>query len=152
TVSGLAQKKMRVPEREAASEELGEEDEDNPLAREQWFRQGRTVTGASAAALRYRAYQPKMAARARRLSHRTSSANTPSGTSASIITPLAAVAGGSGPVWQSLGPAPSASDPTGFQDYGGVTGRVTVIAVDQHDATGNTVYIGGAFGGVWRST
>ena len=38
------------------------------------------------------------------------------------------------------------------QDYGPVSGRVTAIAVDPNDATGNTVYIGGANGGVWKST
>jgi photosystem II stability/assembly factor-like uncharacterized protein len=37
-------------------------------------------------------------------------------------------------------------------DYGFVVGRVTAIAVDQTDPTGNTVYTGGAFGGLWKST
>jgi hypothetical protein len=32
-----------------------------------------------------------------------------------------------------------------------VTGRATVVAVDQNDSTGNTVYLGGAYGGVWKS-
>ncbi len=36
--------------------------------------------------------------------------------------------------------------------YGLVTGRVTSIAVDPHDATGNTVYVGTTGGGVWKST
>ena len=31
-------------------------------------------------------------------------------------------------------------------------GRITTIAVDPSDATGNTVLIGGAQGGIWRST
>src|SRR5207247_8673124 len=53
-----------------------------------------------------------------------------------------------------LGPAPLGSDATGFgqQDYGWVSGRATAVAVDPADATGNTVYIGGAYGGVWKST
>src|SRR5262249_19920651 len=50
------------------------------------------------------------------------------------------------------GPANLASDTTGSQDYGAVTGRATSVAIDQGDALGNTVYIGGAFGGVWKST
>ena len=61
----------------------------------------------------------------------------------------------SGTSWTSLGPAPllsNASGAEGEQDYGPVSGRVTAIAVDPNDATGNTVYIGGANGGVWKST
>ncbi|MGH9643246.1 MAG: hypothetical protein ACRD3Q_12575, partial [Terriglobales bacterium] len=59
----------------------------------------------------------------------------------------------SGPTWTPLGPAPSgtASPGDNTQDYGPVVGRTTVVVVDQSDATGNTVYIGGAAGGLWRS-
>jgi hypothetical protein len=39
-----------------------------------------------------------------------------------------------------------------MQDYGMVAGRVTAVAIDPADATGNTVYIGAAQGGVWKST
>ena len=39
-----------------------------------------------------------------------------------------------------------------FQDYGAAAGRVASIAVDQADTSGNTVYVGGASGGLWRST
>jgi hypothetical protein len=49
--------------------------------------------------------------------------------------------------WQPVGPAQVAS-----QRYGSVTGRVTSIAVDPADTTGNTVYIGTTGGGVWKST
>jgi hypothetical protein len=35
--------------------------------------------------------------------------------------------------------------------YGSVTGRVTALAVDPNDATGNTVYLGATGGGVWKS-
>src|SRR5437764_13833994 len=52
--------------------------------------------------------------------------------------------------WTSLGPAPIGSD--SGQDYGKVVGRVTSVAVDQGDTSGNTIYIGAAFGGVWKST
>ena len=38
------------------------------------------------------------------------------------------------------------------QSYGNVTGRVTAIAIDPADATGNTVYVGATGGGVWKST
>ena len=59
-----------------------------------------------------------------------------------------------GTVWTPLGPLPLASDASGIgvQDYGAVAGRATAVAVDPADATGNTVYIGGAYGGVWKST
>ena len=49
--------------------------------------------------------------------------------------------------WTPLGPQPTAN--TMF--YGNVSGRVTALAVDPCDATGNTVYAGGADGGVWVS-
>ncbi len=57
-------------------------------------------------------------------------------------------------VWSSLGPAPLASDASGVgeYDYGWVSGRATAVAIDPADPTGNTVYIGGAYGGVWKST
>lgn len=49
--------------------------------------------------------------------------------------------------WTPLGPQPTANT----QFYGNVSGRVTALAVDPCDATGNTVYAGGADGGVWVS-
>ncbi len=49
--------------------------------------------------------------------------------------------------WQAVGPAQIAS-----QSYGTVTGRVTSIAIDPADTTGNTVYLGTTGGGVWKST
>ncbi len=36
--------------------------------------------------------------------------------------------------------------------YGLVTGRVTAVAIDPTDTTGNTVYLGTTGGGVWKST
>jgi hypothetical protein len=36
--------------------------------------------------------------------------------------------------------------------YGNVTGRITSIAIDPADTTGNTVYLGTTGGGVWKST
>ena len=49
--------------------------------------------------------------------------------------------------WEPLGPNQVAS-----MAYGNVTGRVTSIAIDPADATGNTVYVGTTGGGVWKST
>ena len=36
--------------------------------------------------------------------------------------------------------------------YGLVTGRITSVAIDPNDTSGNTVYIGTSGGGVWKST
>lgn len=51
------------------------------------------------------------------------------------------------PAWQPVGPAQVFTSA-----YGYVAGPVTSIAVDPSDPTGNTVYIGTAYGGVWKST
>jgi hypothetical protein len=49
--------------------------------------------------------------------------------------------------WTAVGPNQVAS-----AEFGEVTGRVTAIAIDPADATGNTVYVGTTGGGVWKST
>lgn len=105
------------------------ESRDVRRAREEWLRHGRSIAGQDTAELRYRAYLQKLALRKNR-------------------------APGSGGTWTPLGPAPLASDATGLgeQDYGWVSGRATAIAVDPSDTSGNTVFIGGAYGGVWKST
>jgi len=58
--------------------------------------------------------------------------------------------------WSLIGPSPILSNltgsPTADYNYGPVVGRVTALFVDPTDATGNTVYLGGATGGLWRST
>ena len=49
--------------------------------------------------------------------------------------------------WQPLGPT-SITSPT----FGNLTGRITALAADPNDATGNTLYLGTTGGGVWKST
>jgi hypothetical protein len=49
--------------------------------------------------------------------------------------------------WQPLGPN-SILSPT----YNNLTGRITAIAPDPNDTTGNTIYLGTTGGGVWKST
>jgi hypothetical protein len=49
--------------------------------------------------------------------------------------------------WTPVGPAQVST-----AAYGLVTGRVTSIAADPSDTTGNTVYVGSTGGGVWKST
>ncbi len=50
--------------------------------------------------------------------------------------------------WAELGPSPLADS-----TYGNVSGRVTSLAADLiHDPTGNLLYVGAAYGGVWKTT
>src|SRR5580704_3552738 len=105
---------------------------------EQWYLRGRSSPGRSGAAERYRAYLQKMQMRAARPGHaRKLKSQLPSAL-----------------VWAPLGPAPLASDASGVGEYnyGWVSGRATAVAIDPADPTGSTVYIGGAYGGVWKST
>lgn len=57
-------------------------------------------------------------------------------------------AAASDPPWTPVGPQPSTSPD--FAPF--VSGRVTALALDPHDTTGNTVYLGAAQGGVWKTT
>ena len=122
------------------SNPAGNADRERRALREQWFLRGRSSRAQPGAALRYRAYLQKMRMRTARL------AGLQKAESNSL--PPAAV------VWSPLGPAPLASDASGSgeYDYGWVSGRATAVAADPADPTGNTVYIGGAYGGVWKST
>jgi len=109
--------------------------------RDAWFARGRTISREQAAGLRYRAHMQKMQMRAMRAAGENR---------AHVVLPQAS----STTTWTPLGPAPLASDATGYggQDYGWVSGRATAVAIDPADPTGNTVYVGGAYGGVWKST
>ncbi len=105
---------------------------------------GRTApAGQSAAVLRLRAHQQKMAMRALRTTAcATASAG---GRECPPHTNFASSSTG----WLALGPAPLVSD----QNYFGmVSGRATAIAIDPSDTTGSTVYAAGAYGGVWKSS
>jgi hypothetical protein len=135
-----SQRRTRLPSGNKTS--LAAQDKDQPQRREQWFMHGRTIPKESAAALRYRAHQHKMRLRTLRSARNPDMALTPQ-------QQADTVAG-----WRSLGPAPLASDATGFggQDYGWVSGRATAVAIDLADTSANTVYLGGAYGGVWKST
>ncbi len=55
--------------------------------------------------------------------------------------------------WRPIGPQPSTPAAGSLAGSSGNTsGRVEAIAIDPTDATGNTVFTGGAQGGVWRTT
>jgi hypothetical protein len=110
------------------------------------------VPGESAARLRFRAFQQKMAMRATRSAAAHLSASLSTHPPKSLGGAPAIVSGSPG--WAPLGPAPLASDATGDggQDYNWVSGRATSVLIDPADASGNTVLLGGAFGGLWKST
>jgi hypothetical protein len=115
---------------------------DAPAARENWFRKGRQSSDDMTAAEHLqKAFQQKMdsrRARAQRLQSRLKSA-------------AATFVGDANTVWMPMGPAPIMPDQFASQDYGPVTGRATSVAVDPADPSGNTVLLGGAFGGAWLS-
>lgn len=119
----------------------GEADQDQPEKRAEWNMRGRTAPkGESAAALRLRAHQQKMAMRAQRAA-------------GAAAERLATAPAATTTAWVSLGPSPLASTASaGFQDYNWVSGRATSVLIDPSDATGNTVLLGGAYGGLWKST
>jgi hypothetical protein len=54
--------------------------------------------------------------------------------------------------WAPIGPKPTSPATSGSGTSGQTSGRVTAIAVDPTDPTGNTVFAGGAQGGVWETT
>ena len=125
-----------VPERPIAGA-----DRDHVEERTRWFLHGRVIPGKPAAELRRRAYQAKMQARRDR------------GAFAHTVRPASQAASNND--WTPLGPVPLASNASGSssgQDYHQVAGRATAVAIDPADPSGNTVYIGGAQGGVWKST
>ena len=117
---------------------ISDPDADHVKERNEWFFRGRLIRGKPAAELRRRAYQAKLQLRAQRAAELG-------------VTGQTSLSSGS---WIPLGPMPLASDATGngTQDYHQVAGRATALAIDPADPTGNTVYIGGAQSGIWKST
>ncbi|HEY5056413.1 MAG TPA: sialidase family protein, partial [Acidobacteriaceae bacterium] len=109
--------------------------------RAQRFLAGRSGAGGTSAA------QALSNARAQHLQmtqDQASSSASPRMRSGEAAQPRAV---GLGAAWTAVGPAQVAS-----QSFGDVTGRVTSIAIDPADATGNTVYLGTTGAGVWKST
>jgi hypothetical protein len=126
----------------APSSPVADSDSDHIKERNEWFFRGRLAAGKPTAELRRRAYQAKLQLRAQRaaaLAAQAQASEKPQGSSL---------------IWTPLGPVPLASDASGngTQDYRQVAGRATAVAIDPADPTGNTVYVGGAQAGVWKST
>jgi hypothetical protein len=118
---------------------ISDPDADHVRERNEWFYRGRVVRGLPSAELRRRAYQAKLQLRAQRA------------TALPHENPAVSFSVGS---WVPFGPVPLASDASGngTQDYHQVAGRATPVVIDPADSTGNTVYIGGAQSGIWKST
>jgi hypothetical protein len=134
----------RISELSRSSREAS--DRDDIVKRQQWFKRGRQgVQGKSSAALRLDAYRQMVARRKSAHGESSQSATRPAGGSFTTSQ-----------TWSLLGPSPIISNLSGSAaagyDYGPVVGRVTSLFVDPADASGNTVYLGGATGGLWRST
>ncbi|HVH72831.1 MAG TPA: sialidase family protein, partial [Candidatus Dormibacteraeota bacterium] len=118
-----------------------EDDADQILRRAEWFyRQRSSANGHIPAGARLKAFQhmQRMRVAEGKLALR------PDGTYAAVTPQVGPPVGGA---WSSLGPTPTSG---GF--FSPVSGRVEAIAVDPSDPTGNTVLVGGAQGGIWRST
>ena len=135
-------------EQESAAPEASANDADGPEAirkRAEWFYKQRSSVGGhipSGARLKAFQHMQQMMVREGKLTLRPDGSYAEAAPQ-SWLSPLGAVTS----PWTSIGPTPTTG---GF--FSPVTGRVTTIAVDPSDATGNTVLIGGAMGGIWRTT
>jgi len=109
----------------------------SPELRARRFLAGRTLAGSESAAGALAAARREHLALVQ--AQQDMGSRQQAGPAAARLNPLNAA-------WQAVGPARVAS-----QSYGDVTGRVTAVAIDQTDASGNTVYLGTTGGGVWKS-
>jgi hypothetical protein len=118
------------------------DDAEQILKREEWFyRQRTSADGHIPAGARLKAFQHlqrMMEAEGKLVRHADGTYSAAPALTAQALTT---------PQWAAIGPAPTLG---GF--YTPTTGRVTTIAVDPSDATGNTVLIGAAQGGIWLSS
>jgi photosystem II stability/assembly factor-like uncharacterized protein len=146
-------KKHALPEEPAdtgkqSTVEGKQKDGDSPeliRKRDEWFyKQRSSANGYIPAGARFKAFQhmQRMMEAEGKLVRRPDGSYAAASPQAAV-TPLGAVTSS----WTSIGPTPTTG---GYSSP--VTGRVTTIAVDPSDFTGNTVLIGGAQGGIWRST
>ncbi len=111
------------------------------IARARRFTAGRRTlpSGASAARALANARVESLALRPSVSAAHPARPRTP-GASTGLVTGL-------GAAWTAAGPVAIHS-----LAYGDIAGRVTSLALDPADATGNTLFVGTTGGGVWRST
>src|SRR5260370_272268 len=131
-------------EQATAGESWDDEGTDQIRKREEWFyKQRSSANGHIPGAARNKAFQHMqrmMEAEGKLVRRADGTYAAVSGQAA--FTPQGAATS----AWTSIGPTPTTG---GF--FAPVTGRVAPIAVDPSDLPGNTVLIGGAMGGIWRS-
>jgi hypothetical protein len=121
---------------------FGEDGPDLVRQRMEWFYKQRAFPlGHIPAGARMKAFEHMQ----RMMENEGKLVRQPNGGFAAVAFALPPVAGS--PMWNPIGPAPTIG---GF--FSPVSGRVTTIAVDPTDPTGGTILVGGAQGGIWRST
>ena len=103
-----------------------------------------TVSAEEFGAAALRGAQTQHAAMATGVARQRAGLRAASGVSPAAVTSLVTSLS---TAWQAVGPMQVST-----AAYGLVTGRVTAVAVDPADSTGNTVYLGTTGGGVWKST
>src|SRR5437667_4841299 len=117
------------------------EDAEQLRKREEWFyKQRADPRGHIPAGARLKAFQHMQ----HMMEAEGKLVRRPDGSFAAVVPEAGPAVGGT---WSPLGPAPTTG---GF--FSPVSGRIEAIAVDPSDSTGNTVLVGGAQGGIWRST
>src|SRR6267143_3009224 len=135
-----AEKKSPQTKSQAPPQESALPGEQSSAAEEWFYKQRSSVSGHIPAGARFKAFQHMQ----RMMEAEGKLLRQPDGSYAATTPQAGAVAGGA---WSSLGPTPTTG---GF--FSPVSGRIEAIAVDPSDSTGNTVLIGGAQGGIWRTT
>ena len=119
---------------------VGLEDSDIIRRRQEWFYEQRTYPlGFIPAGARLRALRHLEEMRKRETTESTRG-GAPKESAAITNAPI--------PAWMPLGPQPTNS--VFFAPF--TSGRVTALAVDRCDSSGKTVYLGGAEGGVWKTS
>ena len=119
--------------------------------REEWFMRPRVVPGVSSSDLLRQATEYKFKQRNIRIQMDKVRRQIAAATGSTTLPMASVIVGSPSTTWTPMGPRPIVRDTADTQNYGSLSGRVSAIAVDQADASGATVYVGGAFGGVWRS-
>ncbi|GEM_PF-4891281 len=79
---------------------------------------------------------------------RSATPRLPGGSPSNCGSP-APLASGVGPAWTSIGPSPTNAGQ--IPGGGPVAGRVYAVVPDPADTSGNTIYVGAAMGGVWKT-
>jgi len=135
-----AQRPLHPKELQAREAQREREHKDEPLRREQWFYEQRMLPdGRVPANLRLdalRRMQDMMEAEGKLLRRRDAQGNV---ISEEFLIPPSTTQ------WTPIGPRPATTGST----VGNVSGRIGAIAV--HPTNANTVFLGGAQGGIWRS-